>query len=1560
MAATRAFYVAGGTMPPDAPCYVERAADQELFTGLRQGEFCYVLTSRQMGKSSLMVRTATRLREAGVAVAVLDVTAIGQNLTVEQWYQGLLGRVGRQLELEEALESYWLQHPDLAPLQRFMGAMEQVVLPGIGRSSHSGRAAGFDDASDGSLPELPSLVVFIDEIDFVRSLPFPTDELFAAIRECYNRRAAEPELRRLTFCLLGVASPADLIQDPRSTPFNIGRRIELTDFTAAEARPLAAGLLAGSHPTTNGKGAEQLLARVIAWTGGQPYLTQRLCGAVCEELGGAPPARLNGALVVDTVCRRLFLAPGSERRDDNLLFVRERVLRGDADSAAVLELYQRVWAGGRVPVDEASAAQETLRLAGLVDTSEKAAFWSRGSQRGAVYLTPRNRIYQRVFDRRWVRENMPDAELRRQRVAYRRGLFRAATVGTAIVIALGTLAAAAIHNERRANGLADSYRSMLGQKEAALRKLGIALQDVEQERRSAHREATRAQFAETRERGQRTAAEHERNRAELQALLARTNGAEAQQERDDSRRRLLRLLVQNGTQAREEGDLSLALLWFVEALKRDERDPALAEIHRLRIADLLRFCPRVIHVWQRSSALTATAMSPDGTRAAAAWADGVTRLWNVQTGKEVGTSLTQRDAILCLTFSPDGKHLLTGGRDQTARLWDAYTGRPIAVPLRHTGAVHHVAFSRNGSRLLTASNDDTRVWVTATGQPAGPLIHTDPGLFDVQLSPDGMRVVIAVTGRSTRVWAVDTGLPVTRPLRHDQTIQRVCFSPDGRYVATASYDYSARVWDAATGVAITPPLLHENAVVGVQFSPDGGRLVTNSSDRTARIWDARSGAPGAVLRHAVTVNSATFSPDGARVLTSSDDGLVHVWNALTGEAAAPLLRHSGPIYDAIRDSSERWLMTASAAGAVQVWDMAAGPDGCLPEEPVTGGKWSRLGPDGASGFTIRDYELGVLWRWQAGTRTKHLLQLGKYVAYAELSPDGQYLVTGGGMAPEAWNARTGEKRWRGNPSSGPTTCAVFSPDSTRLAVGGTDGRVQVWETASGRPCFPPLIHRGCVNSLAFSPDGNRLAAIVARLQDPRTEGRLSVWALASRKRLSVDGAGRDDLRSAEFSRDSRLLVSASTRAGARVWDLETGLPRTPLLHTGAVLRACFSPDGEKVVTAGTDGTARIWSAVNGRLLAPPLKHVRPVLDASFSPDGLLVLTRAAAEIQVWSSTTGEAVTAPVHLPPSCERARFTAPRQVVAEMDRGTILRWHLPTLTQPTNALETLALLSSGQQLGEELTSVAVSPRSLPRQLTRLRQLIPETVFGSKEREAVWQAQELDRSERSKQWSVALAHAGQLSRLRPYEWGPLVRHGTAYAELDRWGLAAVDLQRAIKLGADDRLIWYRLALAQLAAGDSRGFEVTSQRMLDRFAESPDPREPDLATWTRALGPGTAETARRALGIFHRHREGTIPDGSTFGSLGGLQVRAGQYEEAVSALQQAISLRQGVGTVPDHLFLALAYAQLSQARSAQAALANARALINRAQVEGDPLSWEDRVEQQVLLREVEERLRTFR
>lgn len=378
------FFVTGGTLRQDASCYVEREADRDLTKGLLEADFCYVLTSRQMGKSSLMVRTAGRLKELGISVVVLDLTAIGLNLTAEQWYDGLVVRMANQLRLEDELEAFWAENTRLGPLQRMMACLQEVIVPRL--SSRLGVGKG------------TRLVIFVDEIDTVRSLPFSTDEFFAAIRECYNRRAIDPEFGGLTFCLLGMAMPADLIRDPKMTPFNIGRRIELTDFSEREIDPLATGLesrlTVGARERTN---TGRMMRRVLHWTGGHPYLTQRLCRAVVEvEL--ALHSSLTPEQLIDRLSEDLFLSARARERDDNLLFVRERLLRTERDLAALLQVYERIWVGESVLDEEGDSLKDELLLCGIVRACEGR-------------LTVRNRIYEAVFDVAWIKANKPDAEL---------------------------------------------------------------------------------------------------------------------------------------------------------------------------------------------------------------------------------------------------------------------------------------------------------------------------------------------------------------------------------------------------------------------------------------------------------------------------------------------------------------------------------------------------------------------------------------------------------------------------------------------------------------------------------------------------------------------------------------------------------------------------------------------------------------------------------------------------------------------------------------------------------------------------------------------------------------------------------------------------------------------------------------------------------------------------------------------------------------------------------------------------------------------------------------------
>jgi AAA-like domain len=346
------FYQVGGTMRADAPSYVQRQADHDLLAHTAAGDFCYVLTPRQMGKSSLVIRTAAQLRKKRIRSVMMDLqqkTAHGMN--AETFYAGLLDAFIRQLQLPVELSRWWQEQALFSAVQRFTNFVVDEVLPRVPRR----------------------LVVFIDEIDATLRLEF-SDDFFAAIRAFYNDRAWHPLCKRLTFVLVGVASPSDLIKDRTCSPFNIGHRIELTDFTLEEAGKLIEGF------PGDGQAAKRLLQRILDWTGGQPYLTQKVCAELAtDEKFSAGEAR------VESLIQQLFFsdAPWS---DVNLSQIRDRLVEDKDHAAALLALYRRIRAGEQIFDDERSPLHAALKLSGLVKVIP-----------GGV-LRPRNRIYEDIFD----------------------------------------------------------------------------------------------------------------------------------------------------------------------------------------------------------------------------------------------------------------------------------------------------------------------------------------------------------------------------------------------------------------------------------------------------------------------------------------------------------------------------------------------------------------------------------------------------------------------------------------------------------------------------------------------------------------------------------------------------------------------------------------------------------------------------------------------------------------------------------------------------------------------------------------------------------------------------------------------------------------------------------------------------------------------------------------------------------------------------------------------------------------------------------------------------------
>jgi PAS domain S-box-containing protein len=358
-------YQVGGSLPMDAPTYVVRSADRHLYKSLKLGEFCYILNSRQMGKSSLRVQIMKRLQAEGFACASLDLSEIGsRELTCEQWYAGFVYSLVNNFNLTEIdLRSWWRDRSLLSPVQRLGEFIGTVLLTAI--------------------PE--KIVIFIDEIDSVLNLEFSIDDFFVLIRNCYNKRSDFPEYQRLTFVLLGVATPSQLIQDKKRTPFNIGQAIQLKGFQLHEAQPLLQGL------TGKVNNPQAVLKEVLAWTNGQPFLTQKICKLIRNSCATIPTNR-EAQWIEQLVRSQIIENWKSQDEPEHLRTIGDRILHSEVDTTSLLECYQNLLQKSAIALTDSPEERELI-LSGLAI-----------ARSGILY--PHNRIYRTIFDENWLKKTM--------------------------------------------------------------------------------------------------------------------------------------------------------------------------------------------------------------------------------------------------------------------------------------------------------------------------------------------------------------------------------------------------------------------------------------------------------------------------------------------------------------------------------------------------------------------------------------------------------------------------------------------------------------------------------------------------------------------------------------------------------------------------------------------------------------------------------------------------------------------------------------------------------------------------------------------------------------------------------------------------------------------------------------------------------------------------------------------------------------------------------------------------------------------------------------------------
>ncbi|KAJ2936532.1 hypothetical protein H1R20_g558, partial [Candolleomyces eurysporus] len=277
---------------------------------------------------------------------------------------------------------------------------------------------------------------------------------------------------------------------------------------------------------------------------------------------------------------------------------------------------------------------------------------------------------------------------------------------------------------------------------------------------------------------------------------------------------------------------------------------------------------------------------------------------------------------------PDGKRVVSGSSDTTIRIWDMETGAQVGEPLEgHTGDINLVVISPDGKRIVSGSDDGTiRIWDPEKPTHVGEPLRGHGGLVaTVAMSLDGKFIVSGSTDKTIMIWDAEMGAKVGEPLRgHTDCVQSVAISPDGRWIVSGSDDQTVRIWDAETRTQEGEPLQRHTASVPiVSISPDGRHVVSGSRDQTIQIWDLETGAPiGEPLQgHTDWLHSIAISPDGKYFISSSSDRTIRIWALETGaQVVEPLRGHTGRVWFVAISPDRKRIVSGSADRTIRIWN----------------------------------------------------------------------------------------------------------------------------------------------------------------------------------------------------------------------------------------------------------------------------------------------------------------------------------------------------------------------------------------------------------------------------------------------------------------------------------------------------------------------------------------------------------------------------------------------------------------------------------------------------------------
>jgi WD40 repeat protein len=1169
-------YKVGGSLPPNALCYVTRLADRELLATLEAGEFCYVFNSRQMGKSSLKARTMQLLEAKEIACAAVDVTKLGaKQVTADQWYKGLVVELVRVFKLAGRfdLKAWRSEQTELSAIQQLSLFIEDILLVKIAS---------------------PRVCIFLEEIDNVKSLNFSTDDLFALIRACYEQRSHNPIYNRLTFCLLGVAAPCDLIVDKQRTPFNIGRSIDLVGFKLAEAKlPLTQGLVGKvDNPVT-------VLQEILDWTGGQPFLTQKLCKLVAEKAASREPNI--GQLV------QQHIVENWETQDNppHLRTIRDRIRGSGSRRGRLLGLYQQILQGQTVIVDD-SPEQMELQLSGLVVKQQ---------DKLCVY----NPIYAAVFDQVWVEQELK---------ALRPEFYAVALSG---------------------------WLGSNGQDESWLLR-GQMLQEAQQwsadksmsDRDYRFLEASHA--LEQRDLQQRFEAEAEASGilAEANLVLTKANQTLEQANRRASRRiriggvilifslvgaiavgiktlqdvqlekiKSLSLTSKGLLSANQELEALLVALKAATQLKAAPwaDDNTRSSVQLALVNALFQINERNRErnrLEGHNEEVRSVSFSPNGKMLATASEDNTVRLWSID-GRELQRMSGQNQLFRSVHFSPDGQRIAAISADNTVKVWTANGRELMTLPGKadEENFMADLCFIPNSQVIAASGADRTlKLWYL-DGRGVKTLTGHQWEIWSLSCSPDGQTIVAADRGGTIKLWHID-GREIKSFEASLQAIFGVSFSPDGKSFATAGGDTQIKLW-SLEGKEIRKIGKHDNYAIAVSFSPDGQAIASVSPDKTVKLWSLDGKELKTFKGHQNGIFGLSFSPNGQAIATAGADDTVRLWN-LNNQNHHTAIGHTDSLWSVSISPDSKIIATAGDGATaddqkIRLWNLQGQP---LATISAKSGDWNRIwslsfSPDGKTIATASSDKTLKLWNLN-GQLLKTFNGHGNEVIDVSFSPDGKTLATA------SYDGTV--KLWqldRKKRASSLTFQAEANPKSSSAAARSA---IQNPNSADGSELKTLRANAGKVWSVRFSPDAKFIASA-------HNDGTLKLWSLQGQL-LKTFERHNSYITRVRFSPDGKILASASRDKTIKLWTLDGRELKTLKGHAAGVTGLSFSPDGKTLVSTSADSSIRLWSVETGQELHAIEGQGYAFWNVSFSPDGkTLVSVSDDARVEIWNAATLE-------------------------------------------------------------------------------------------------------------------------------------------------------------------------------------------------------------------------------------------------------------------------------------------------------------------------------------------------